>query len=32
MEALKDFYEFYRPLQRRYDLRMLYKTNGREQK
>nr|DAU48355.1 MAG TPA: hypothetical protein [Bacteriophage sp.] len=32
MEALKDFYEFYRPLQRRYDLRMFYKTNSKETK
>lgn len=32
MEALTDFYEFYRPLQRRYDLRMFYKTNGKEAK
>lgn len=32
MEALKDFYEFYRPLQRRYDLRLFYKTNGKETK
>lgn len=32
MEALTDFYEFYRPLQRRYDLRMFYKTNGKETK
>ena len=29
MDALTDFYEFYRPLQRRYDLRMFYKTNGK---
>lgn len=32
MDALKDFYELYRPLQRRYDLRMFYKTNGKETK
>lgn len=32
MDALKDFYDFYRPLQRRYDLRMFYKTNGKETK
>ena len=32
MDALTDFYEFYRPLQRRYDLRMFYKTNGKEVK
>lgn len=32
MEALTDFYEFYRPLQRRYDLRLFYKTNGKEAK
>lgn len=32
MEALTDFYELYRPLQRRYDLRMFYKTNGKEAK
>lgn len=30
MDALKDFYDFYRPLQRRYDLRMFYKTNDRQ--
>lgn len=32
MEALKDFYKFYRPLQRRYDLRLFYRTNGKEAK
>ena len=32
MDALKDFYDFYRPLQRKYDLRMFYKTNGKETK
>ena len=32
MDTLKDFYELYRPLQRRYDLRMFYKTNGNETK
>ena len=32
MEALKDFYDFYRPLQRKYDLRMFYKTNSKEAK
>ena len=32
MEALTDFYELYRPLQRRYDLRLFYKTNGKETK
>ena len=32
MDALKDFYDFYRPLQRRYDLRMFYRTNGKEAK
>lgn len=32
MDSLKDFYEFYRPLQRRYDLRLFYKTNGKETK
>lgn len=32
MEALTDFYKFYRPLQRRYDLRLFYKTNGKESK
>lgn len=32
MDALKDFYDFYRPLQRRYDLRMFYKTNSKETK
>lgn len=32
MDSLKDFYEFYRPLQRRYDLRMIYKTNSKEAK
>lgn len=32
MDTLKDFYKFYRPLQRGYDLRMFYKTNGKEAK
>lgn len=32
METLKDFYKFYRPLQRRYDLRLFYRTNGKEAK
>lgn len=32
MDALKDFYDFYRPLQRKYDLRMLYRTNSKETK
>lgn len=32
MDALKDFYDFYRPLQRRYDLRMFYRTNSKETK
>ena len=32
MDALKDFYEFYRPLQRKYDLQMIYKTNSKEAK
>lgn len=32
MDSLKDFYDFYRPLQRRYDLRMFYKTNSKEAK
>ena len=32
MEALKDFYDFYRPLQRKYDLRTFYKTNSKEAK
>ena len=32
MENLKDFYNFYRPLQRKYDLRMFYKTNSKEAK
>lgn len=32
MEALKDFYDFYRPLQRKYDLQMIYKTNSKETK
>lgn len=32
MDSLKDFYKFYRPLQRKYDLRMFYKTNGKETK
>lgn len=29
MDTLKDFYDFYRPLQRKYDLRMCYRTNSR---
>lgn len=32
MDALKDFYDFYRPLQRKYDLRMFYRTNSKETK
>lgn len=32
MDALKDFYDFYQPLQRKYDLRMLYRTNSKETK
>ena len=32
MENLKDFYDFYRPLQRKYDLQMFYKTNSKEAK
>ena len=32
MEALKDFYDFYRPLQRKYGLQMIYKTNSKEAK
>lgn len=32
MDALKDFYNFYRPLQRKYDLQMIYKTNSKETK
>ena len=32
MDALKDFYDFYRPLQRKYDLQMIYKTNSKEAK
>ena len=32
METLKDFYDFYRPLQRKYDLRMFYRTNSKETK
>lgn len=32
MDSLKDFYNFYRPLQRKYDLRMFYKTNSKEAK
>lgn len=32
MDTLKDFYDFYRPLQRRYDLQMIYKTNSKEAK
>lgn len=27
MDSLKDFYDFYRPPQRKYDLQMIYKTN-----
>lgn len=30
MDTLKDFYDFYRPLQRKYDLQMIYKTNSKE--
>ena len=29
MDTLKDFYDFYRPLQRKYDLQMIYKTNSK---
>lgn len=32
MEALKDFFKFYRLLQRKYDLQMIYKTNSKETK
>ena len=32
MDSLKDFYDFYRPLQRKYDLQMIYKTNSKETK
>lgn len=32
MDTLKDFYKFYRPLQRKYDLQMIYKTNSKETK
>lgn len=32
MDTLKDFYNFYRPLQRKYDLQMIYKTNSKEAK
>lgn len=32
MGSLKDFYDFYRPLQRKYDLQMIYKTNSKETK
>lgn len=32
MDTLKDFYYFYRPLQRKYDLQMIYKTNSKEAK
>ena len=32
MDSLKDFYDFYRPLQRRYNLQMIYKTNSKEAK
>ena len=32
MDALKDFYDFYRPLQRKYDLQMFYRTNSKEAK
>lgn len=32
MDSLKDFYDFYRPLQRKYDLQMIYKTNSKEAK
>lgn len=32
MGSLKDFYNFYRPLQRKYGLQMIYKTNSKEAK
>lgn len=32
MDTLKDFYDFYRPLQRKYDLQMFYRTNSKEAK
>ena len=32
MENLKDFYDFYRPLQRKYGLQMMYKANSKEAK
>ena len=32
MEALKEFYDFYRTLQRKYDLRMFYPTNRKPAK
>lgn len=32
METLIDFYDFYRPLQRKYGLQMFYKTNSKEAK
>ena len=32
METLIDFYDFYRPLQKKYELRMFYKTNSKEAK
>lgn len=32
MDSLKDFYDFYRPLQKKYDLRLIYKTNSKEAK
>lgn len=32
MDSLKDFYDFYRPLQRKYDLQMFYRTNSKEAK
>lgn len=32
MDTLKDFYDFYRPLQRKYDLRIFYRTNSKEAK
>lgn len=32
MDSLKDFYDFYRPLQRKYDLQMFYRTNSKRSK
>ena len=32
MDTLKDFYDFLPVLQRKYDLRMLYRTNSKETK